>query len=182
MLRIRQRLRTEGLGNINVGSVEDFQGQEVKVIVISTVQTMRVPSLEINGVLGLLGDHRRFNVSVTRGMALCMVFGQPQMLCTDAVWREFLLHCDRNNGYCGHPCPELYTSSQQSLSSSAVTLSSTNGGMDQHDMLPLGGGHIQTSEYSQGNETTTATKITIQPSLSYKRQPFFNDSEWRVIL
>ena len=127
------------------------------------------------------------------GMALCIVLGQPQLLCTDPVWREFLLHCDRNKGYCGHPCPELYTSPQQSFASpsSATTASgghssssgvNTNNNDNDNDILPLGGGHVQTAAaYNQGNETTTATKISIPP-LSYKRQPFFNDSEWRVIL
>ena len=57
----------------------------------------------------------------------------------------------------------------------------SSGGVDNNEIPPLGGGHEQATAYTQGNETTTATKISI-PQTSYKRQPFFNDSEWRVIL
>ena len=48
------------------------------------------------GSLGLIGDHRKFNVAVTRGKALCVLIGQPYLLYSDPVWKEFLEYCDIN--------------------------------------------------------------------------------------
>jgi hypothetical protein len=39
---------------------------------------------------------RRFNVAVTRGMALCVVIGQPRLLYSDLRWRELLKYCVAN--------------------------------------------------------------------------------------
>jgi superfamily I DNA and/or RNA helicase len=39
---------------------------------------------------------RRFNVAVTRGMALCVVVGKPQLLYADLHWRELLKYCVAN--------------------------------------------------------------------------------------
>ena len=36
---------------------------------------------------------RRFNVAVTRGMALCVIVGQPQLLYADPHWREMIRFC-----------------------------------------------------------------------------------------
>ena len=100
VLMLRTHLRSLNLGAINVGSVEDYQGQEKKIIIISTVLTCRVPTYEVKGCIGLMGDHRRFNVAVTRSMALCVVLGQPYVLYTDPVWKEFLEYCDKNGTVC----------------------------------------------------------------------------------
>ena len=37
VLKLRKLLRVKGLGSVNVGQVEDFQGSETKVIIVSTV-------------------------------------------------------------------------------------------------------------------------------------------------
>ena len=107
VLKLRQALRTENLGGINVGGVEDFQGQESRIIIISTVLSSRVKQLEINGQLGLCGDHRKFNVAVTRGKCLCIVVGNPLYLHSDPSWRKLMNYCDSNGSFVGDPCPLL---------------------------------------------------------------------------
>ena len=48
VLKIRESLRDINLATINVGSIEDYQGQEYDIIIISTVLTARVPNYEKN--------------------------------------------------------------------------------------------------------------------------------------
>lgn len=95
------------MGGINIGSVEDFQGQESKIIIISTVLTSRVRQLEINERLGLCGDHRKMNVAVTRGKSLCIVVGNPSYLHGDPSWRHLMNFCDSNGTFTGDPCDLL---------------------------------------------------------------------------
>lgn len=42
---------------------------------------------------------RRFNVAVTRGMAMCVVVGQPLLLYADLHWRELHKYCVPNGDY-----------------------------------------------------------------------------------
>jgi hypothetical protein len=62
VLKLRSLLREQNLGAINVGQVEDFQGQECKVIIISTVLSERHQS-EMREHLGFLGDPKRVSRS-----------------------------------------------------------------------------------------------------------------------
>jgi helicase MOV-10 len=107
VLKLRLALRAAGMGGINVGSVEDFQGQEVRIILISTVLSHRIPQLEMCGSLGLLGDHRKFNVALTRGMHLAVVVGHPYCLHSDPNWRQLMNYCDDHGTYTGYPCSLL---------------------------------------------------------------------------
>jgi hypothetical protein len=100
-------LRLENLGGINIGGIEDFQGQESKIIIISTVLSSRVKQLEINERLGLGGDHRKFNVAVTRGKSLCIVVGNPLYLHGDPCWRQLMNFCDSHGTFTGDPCSLL---------------------------------------------------------------------------
>lgn len=36
---------------------------------------------------------RRFNVAITRGMALCVIVGQPFLLMSDPYWKQLLNYC-----------------------------------------------------------------------------------------
>lgn len=102
VLKLRLALRAANLSNINVGSVEDFQGQEIAVIIISTVLSALPHSFLSRSIrkqtplLGLIGDRRRFNVAVTRGMSLCVIVGQPDVLYSDSYWRELIEYIDSN--------------------------------------------------------------------------------------
>eukprot|EP01035_Chromulina_nebulosa_P018484 gene18484-24197_t len=107
VIKLRKHLRSEGLGAINVGGVEDYQGQENDIIIISTVLTSRVAIYEQNGSIGLFSDDRRFNVSITRGIGLCIVIGHPIHLYSDKNWREFIEYCDYHDCYFGEVCPLL---------------------------------------------------------------------------
>jgi len=101
ILKLRLLLRAEGLGAINVGDVTDFQGQETSIIIISTVLSSKVNQYEINNSIGLIGCHRKFNVSITRGTSLCICIGNPYLLVTDPNWNEYMDYCDQNSSYLG---------------------------------------------------------------------------------
>lgn len=89
-------------GDIDVGSVEVFQGQERLVIIISTVRSSdeRISDNPFHH-LGFLCDPRRFNVALTRAKALLIIVGNPRLLSLDKYWRSLLKYCMENNAYCG---------------------------------------------------------------------------------
>ena len=98
VLRIRLALRRENMAGISVGSVEDFQGQEKQIMLITTALTSRPPVLD-EFSLGLVNDSRRFNVAVTRGMGLCIAVGNPFFLHKDQYWRDWIEHCELNGNF-----------------------------------------------------------------------------------
>ncbi|EAU82902.2 RNA helicase [Coprinopsis cinerea okayama7 len=100
-LKIRASLRSVADG-IKVGSVEEFQGQERKVIIISTVRSSKeFVDYDVRHTLGFVASPRRFNVAVTRAQALLIVVGNPQVLGLDPLWRSFLNYVYLNDGWTG---------------------------------------------------------------------------------
>ncbi|KAJ3561909.1 hypothetical protein NP233_g9903 [Leucocoprinus birnbaumii] len=101
-----RRLLDAGSGEVKVGSVEEFQGQERKVIIISTVRSSKeFVSYDIRHTLGFVASPRRFNVSVTRAKALLIIIGDPNVLGLDPLWRLFLNYIHNNNGWKGPDIP-----------------------------------------------------------------------------
>lgn len=96
----------KGMNNIKelkVGSVEEFQGQERRVIIISTVRSCSdYLQMDEDFNLGFLKNPKRFNVAMTRAKALLIVVGNPVILAKDRNWDKFLNHCTINEGYIGH--------------------------------------------------------------------------------
>ncbi|NWU92314.1 SDE3 helicase, partial [Upupa epops] len=89
---------------LKVGSVEEFQGQERRIILISTVRSCSdYFQLDQNFKLGFLKNPKRFNVAITRAKALLIVVGNPAVLSKDQHWHRFLSYCREQGGYTGYP-------------------------------------------------------------------------------
>ncbi|KAJ6600007.1 P-loop containing nucleoside triphosphate hydrolase protein [Mycena vulgaris] len=100
-LKIRTALRAVADG-VKVGSVEEFQGQERRVIIISTVRSSReFVEYDLRHTLGFVANPRRFNVAVTRAQALLIVVGDPNVLALDPLWRSFLNYVHTHGGWTG---------------------------------------------------------------------------------
>uniref|UniRef100_A0A4W6FMT7 RNA helicase n=1 Tax=Lates calcarifer TaxID=8187 RepID=A0A4W6FMT7_LATCA len=107
--KIRVLLGKVGLSDIKVGSVEEFQGQEFLVIIISTVRSNElVQSGDLQSALGFLANPKRFNVAITRPKALLVIVGNPHILIRDSCFRALLQYCFINGAYLGcDPPPSL---------------------------------------------------------------------------
>ena len=99
MQKLREVLRHKNLGAVNVGTVDDYQGQEKRVLFISTVLTHHVAQHH------LVFNAKRFNVAVTRAQALLIIVGNPSVLGRDAHWGALLRHCHQRGAYAGPPLP-----------------------------------------------------------------------------
>ena len=90
----RPRLNQESSPNdgIIIGSVERFQGNERKVIILSTVRSK-------GEGMGFLKDYQRFNVAITRAKELLLVMGDPQVLMKNKNWRELIHHTRKQKSY-----------------------------------------------------------------------------------
>ncbi|KAM9217342.1 LOW QUALITY PROTEIN: helicase MOV-10 [Leptosomus discolor] len=92
---------------LKVGSVEEFQGQERRVILISTVRSCsEYLQLDQTFKLGFLKNPKRLNVAITRAKALLIVVGNPAVLSKDHHWQRFLRYCREEGGYTGYPYEE----------------------------------------------------------------------------
>ncbi|KAL4640696.1 RNA helicase Mov10l1 [Arapaima gigas] len=106
--KIRMLLYKVGLMDIKVGSVEEFQGQEALVIILSTVRSNEaVINDDAQFLLGFLSNHKRFNVAVTRPKALLIVVGNPHVLVKDPCFSALLQYCHENGAFlgCDPPSP-----------------------------------------------------------------------------
>ena len=75
--------------DVEVTTVDGFQGQERDVVILSTVRTRQV---------GFLNDRRRLNVAVTRAKFALVVVGNTDLLRTDRYWNSMIEH------YQAHGC------------------------------------------------------------------------------
>ena len=110
VLLIRKKLRENGYGIVKVGQIDDFQGQETAVVILSTVVDEPFVKNARTSLLfrELLGCAKRFNVAISRAIALLVVCGNPRALLAsgDPKYKTLLEHCARNGAYIGCSCPE----------------------------------------------------------------------------
>lgn len=81
VLKLRKALELLEMEDVKVGSVEQFQGQEREIIIISTVRsTVKHNEFDRVHQLGFLSNHRRFNVAITRARSLLVIVGNPHVI------------------------------------------------------------------------------------------------------
>nr|CAB3263914.1 putative helicase Mov10l1 [Phallusia mammillata] len=102
--KLRLMLKSLKITGIKVGSVEEFQGQEKKVVIVSTVRSRTASELSDNdgclrSILGFVSNAKRFNVAITRAQSLLVVVGNPIVLKKDDFWRSFLEYCIQHKAY-----------------------------------------------------------------------------------
>lgn len=94
---IRSLLERADLPVPKIGTVEEFQGQERKIILLSTVRTLRAQlKFDEKFSLGFIKNPKRMNVAISRARALLVVFGSPKLLSRDENWRYLIKHCIEN--------------------------------------------------------------------------------------
>ncbi|KAF5336688.1 hypothetical protein D9758_015674 [Tetrapyrgos nigripes] len=100
--KMREALRKVGLGAVDVGSVEDFQGREKRIVIISCVRSSArfLKEDEVKGI-GLVFEKKRMNVAITRAKELLVVVGNGELLKRDPYWKGFLQFALRNKLYVG---------------------------------------------------------------------------------
>eukprot|EP00092_Neocalanus_flemingeri_P029315 GFUD01031827.1.p2 GENE.GFUD01031827.1~~GFUD01031827.1.p2 ORF type:complete len:163 (+),score=57.21 GFUD01031827.1:407-895(+) len=105
--KIRGRLEQRGITGVMVGTTEEFQGQERRIIILSTVRsTPKYLNIDSQYRLGFLADSKRFNVAITRAQALLIVVGNPHILSQDRDWRKLLDYARTLGCYTGCVYPE----------------------------------------------------------------------------
>ncbi|XP_031475278.1 probable RNA helicase SDE3 [Nymphaea colorata] len=107
VLKLKKVFETMELSDIKVGSVEQFQGQEKQIIIISTVRsTVKYDAFDQKHHLGFLCNPKRFNVAITRARSLLIIVGNPHVICKDVHWNQLLGHCTEHDSYQGCPLPQ----------------------------------------------------------------------------
>lgn len=112
VLHIRALLRERDFFSVRVGTVDDYQGQEEKIVIVSTVLSATTTSSKLSKLawhphIGLMNNPKRFNVATSRGKALAIFVGNPNVICKDDNWRALLELCVERGVYRGVACPSL---------------------------------------------------------------------------
>eukprot|EP01114_Cavostelium_apophysatum_P010426 TRINITY_DN2410_c0_g1_i4.p1 TRINITY_DN2410_c0_g1~~TRINITY_DN2410_c0_g1_i4.p1 ORF type:complete len:829 (-),score=214.57 TRINITY_DN2410_c0_g1_i4:196-2682(-) len=85
-------LRPQLYKEIEVASVDSFQGREKDFIILSCVR-----SNEHQGI-GFLNDPRRLNVALTRSRFGLVILGNPKVLSKQPMWNSLLVHFKEKHG------------------------------------------------------------------------------------
>ena len=91
VVAIRKKCRAKHYHDVNVGTIENFQGVEQDVIILSLCRSN--PAFVENDVkrrMGVFGMPKQANVALTRAEHLFIVIGNPESMWIDQLWRQWV--------------------------------------------------------------------------------------------
>ncbi|XP_038074345.1 uncharacterized protein LOC119742480 isoform X2 [Patiria miniata] len=107
----RDSLRKEGLGHVTVETVDNVQGKQFRVVIITTVRTRKTLKKPSSGAgvsvekeeffSSFFSDPKVLNTAFTRTKSLLLVVGDAAALCSlgscSTKWMKYLKVCEDNN-------------------------------------------------------------------------------------
>lgn len=97
VVHLRNIFRAADLSDVNIGTVEDYQGMERKYIFLSTVRISEdLVNQDLKQNTGLVNQHKTLNVALSRAQDLMIIVGSPKHLWQDNLWKQIFFFCDRN--------------------------------------------------------------------------------------
>jgi len=81
------------LQNLDVDTIDSFQGQERDIIYILLVRS------NTKGEIGFLSDYRRMNVAMTRAKKKLIVIGDSATIGNDPFYQQFIDYVDKEGSY-----------------------------------------------------------------------------------
>lgn len=95
-----------GLPEPKIGTVEEFQGQERPLIIISTVRSSTsLLEDDQKNLLGFVKNPKRLNVAITRARVAVLLVCDPHLLCTDPLWSKIVNQAVKDDKYMGCDLP-----------------------------------------------------------------------------
>lgn len=95
--RVGKNLKIKRMNELKVGTVHWFQGQERRVILLSTICSSK--NLGSWKPENFVKDEKEFYVAVTRANALLIVVGDPTVWRQGDTWYHFIKYCQEKKGY-----------------------------------------------------------------------------------
>ena len=104
---LHHRFRGMDCSQLKVGSVEEFQGQERRVVIVSTVrsQLLSYEQFDVKFNLGFVGHPKRLNVAITRAKCALLIVGNARLLSTDPHWAQVIHHIHSRGAVVGDYTP-----------------------------------------------------------------------------
>ena len=113
MVGTTQSIHQHGLHDLDIelNTVDGFQGKEKDIIIISCVRA------NDHGSIGFLSDKRRMNVALTRAKHGLFVVGNASTLRGNDTWKSFIEHVEDNDQLYSFPVGGVTSISSKILAS-----------------------------------------------------------------